>query len=74
MERGGKKKKKKRSHARSKKWEKSYLEGLRIPVLDLFDRWHIAEAIGQFAQVLDSVGEANGKLLGEKLGCAEESA
>lgn len=55
-------------------WADSYLEGLRIPILNFFNRRHLTEAIRQFAQVLDPVGEANRELLGEELGCAEESA
>jgi len=47
---------------------------LRVPILNFFDGWHFAETIGQFAQVLDSMGESNGELLGEELGGAEESA
>lgn len=52
----------------------TYLEGLRIPVLDLFDGRHLAESIGQLAQILDSMCQANGELLGEELRCAEEGA
>lgn len=53
---------------------RAYLERLRIPILDLFDRRHIAESIGQFAQILDSMRQADGELLGEELRCTEESA
>lgn len=43
---------------------RAYLERLRIPILDLFDRRHITESIGQFAQVLDPMRQADGELLG----------
>jgi hypothetical protein len=52
----------------------TYLERLRIPILDLADRRHLIEAIGQLVQLLDAMGEAYGELLGEKLRCAEEGA
>lgn len=52
----------------------AYLEGLRIPVLDLFDRRHLAEAIRQLPQVLNPVRETDGEFLGEKLRCTEKSA
>jgi len=52
----------------------AYLEGLRIPVLDLFDGGHLAEAIRQLPQVLDPVRETDGEFLGEELRCTEKSA
>lgn len=74
MSHRGKGKKKKQCKCGGKGWADSYLKGLRIPILDLFDGRHLTEAIWQFPQVLNPVGEANGKLLGEELRCAEESA
>jgi hypothetical protein len=52
----------------------TYLERLRIPILDLADRRHLIEAIRKLVQLLDTMGEAYGELLGEELGCAEEGA
>lgn len=51
----------------------SYLERLRIPVLDLFDRGHFAESIREFPQVLDTVSESNWEFLGEELRGAKKS-
>lgn len=49
----------------------TYLERLRIPVLDLLDRHHLIKSIGQARELLDTVGKANGQLFGEELGGAE---
>ena len=43
--------------------ERTDLEGLGIPVLDLVDGGHVAEIVGKLVKLLDSVSEANRKLL-----------
>lgn len=52
----------------------TYLERLGIPVLDFLNGRHFAESIRQLAQILDSMCQADGELLGEELRCTEESA
>lgn len=34
-----------------------YFERLRIPVLDLFDRGHMAEIMGQLVELFDTMGQ-----------------
>ena len=53
---------------------RAYLERLRVPFRHLFDRGHFVETIGEFFELLDAVGEADGELLGEELGGAEEGS
>lgn len=50
-----------------------YLERLRVPVLDLCDRGHVIEAVGQVVELLDAMRQPDGKLLGQELRGAEES-
>ncbi len=45
----------------------AYLERLGVPVLDPLDRGHIAEAIGELLELLDTVGQADGQLFGQEL-------
>lgn len=52
----------------------TYLEGLGIPIVDLLDRGHLTEPIGQGLELLHPVGESYGQLLGKELRGAEESA
>jgi hypothetical protein len=45
----------------------AYLERLGVPVLDPLDRGHVAEAIGELLELLDTVGQADGQLFGQEL-------
>lgn len=45
----------------------TYLKRLGIPVLDLFHRGHVVEAVGQQLQLLDAVRQADWQLLGQEL-------
>lgn len=49
-----------------------YLKRLRIPILDLFDGWHIIEPIRQISQLLDPMGEPYWELFGQELRSAEK--
>ena len=51
---------------------RAYLERLRVPFRHLFDRGHFVEAIGEFFELLDAVGEADGEFFGKELRGAEE--
>ena len=52
----------------------SNLERLRIPVLHLFDGGHFTQPIRKLAQILNAMGQSDGKLFGQELRGTEESA
>lgn len=54
--------------------QKTHLEALCIPPLDLFDTRHLVESMRQLVELLDPMCEANGKFRRKELGSAKESS
>jgi len=52
----------------------AYLKRLCIPIGDLLNGWHLAQAIRQGLELLDAMSQTDGQLLGQEHRGAKEGA